>query len=175
MPNAQGSPQSFEGLLQTDAAINPGNSGGALVDLNGRLVGINSAAAQAGAAENIGFAIAIDRVLPTINQILSGRRPWMGVYLQTVDPSLAAQLGLPPDTEGAAIAEVVRDGPAADAGLEAGEVITAIGGKRVTSDLELIKSIAARRPGDEVELEVLGSTRTRSVTVLLERRPPSFQ
>ncbi len=175
VPNAQGSPQSFEGLLQTDAAINPGNSGGALVDLNGRLVGINSAAAQAGAAENIGFAIAIDRVLPTINQILSGQRPWMGVYLQTVDPSLAAQLGLPPDTEGAAIAEVVRDGPAADAGLEAGEVITAIGGKRVTSDLELIKSIAARRPGDEVELEVLGSTGTRSVTVLLERRPPSFQ
>jgi S1-C subfamily serine protease len=175
VPNAQGSPQSFEGLLQTDAAINPGNSGGALVDLNGRLVGINSAAAQAGAAENIGFAIAIDRVLPTINQILSGQRPWLGVFLQTVDPSLAGQLGLPPDTEGAAVFRVVNGGPADGAGLEEGDVITAIGGKPVASDLDLIKSIAARRPGDEVELEVLGSSGTRSVAVRLERRPPRFQ
>ena len=175
VPNGQGGSSRFEGLLQTDAAINPGNSGGALVDLNGRLVGINSAAAQAGAAENIGFAIAMDRALPTINQILSGQRPWMGVYLQTVDPSLVGQLGLPPDTEGAAIVEVVRAGPAADAGLEAGDVITAIGGKRVASDLEVIKLIAARRPGDDVELEVLGSSGTRSVAVRLERRPPRFQ
>ena len=175
VPNGQGGSSRFEGLLQTDAAINPGNSGGALVDLNGRLVGINSAAAQAGAAENIGFAIAMDRALPTINQILSGQRPWMGVYLQTVDPSLVGQLGLPPDTEGAAIVEVVRGGPAADAGLEAGDVITAIGGKRVASDLEVIKLIAARRPGDDVELEVLGSSGTRSVAVRLERRPPRFQ
>jgi putative serine protease PepD len=175
VPNAQGSPQSFEGLLQTDAAINPGNSGGALVDLNGRLVGINSAAAQAGAAENIGFAIAIDRVLPTINQILSGQRPWLGVFLQTVDPSLAGQLGLPPDTEGAAVFRVVNGGPADGAGLEEGDVITSIGDKEVASDLDLIKAIAARRPGDEVALEVLRASGSRAVTVLLERRPPSFQ
>lgn len=175
VPNAQGSPQSFEGLLQTDAAINPGNSGGALVDLNGRLVGINSAAAQAGAAENIGFAIAIDRVLPTINQILSGQRPWLGVFLQTVDPSLAGQLGLPPDTEGAAVFRVVTGGPADGAGLEEGDVITSIGDKEVASDLDLIKAIAARRPGDEVVLEVLRASGSRTVTVLLERRPPSFQ
>ncbi|MDQ5875075.1 MAG: trypsin-like peptidase domain-containing protein, partial [Actinomycetota bacterium] len=153
VPDAQGNPQPFEGLLQTDAAINPGNSGGALVDLNGRLVGINSAAAQAGAAENIGFAIAIDRVLPTINQILSGQRPWIGVYLQTVDPGSAGQLGVPADTEGAAVVEVVRGGPAADAGLQAGDIITGIGGTPVASDLELIEAIAARRPGDEVVLE----------------------
>jgi putative serine protease PepD len=175
VPNAQGSPQSFEGLLQTDAAINPGNSGGALVDLNGRLVGINSAAAQAGAAENIGFAIALDRVLPTINQILSGQRPWLGVFLQTVDPSLAGQLGLPPDTEGAAVFRVVNGGPADGAGLEEGDVITSIGDKEVASDLDLIKAIAARRPGDEVALEVLRASGSRAVTVLLERRPPSFQ
>ena len=175
VPDSQGNARPFEGLLQTDAAINPGNSGGALVDLNGRLVGINSAAAQAGAAENIGFAIAIDRVLPTINQILSGQRAWIGVYLQTVDPGLAGQLSLPADTEGAAVVEVVRGGPASDAGLEAGEVITAVDGKTIASDLELIKAIAARRPGDEVALEVLGSSGTHSVTVRLERRPPSFQ
>jgi S1-C subfamily serine protease len=175
VPNDQGGSSSFEGLLQTDAAINPGNSGGALVDLNGRLVGINSAAAQAGVAENVGFAIAIDRVLPTINQILSGQRPWMGVYLQTVDPNLAGQLGLPADTQGAAIVEVVRGGPAADAGLEVGEVITAVAGKEVASDLELIKAIARRRPGDAVALEVLGSSGSRSVEVRLERRPPRFQ
>ncbi|HZJ50706.1 MAG TPA: trypsin-like peptidase domain-containing protein [Actinomycetota bacterium] len=175
VPNAQGGSSTFEGLLQTDAAINPGNSGGALVDLNGRLVGINSAAAQAGAAENIGFAIAMDRVLPTINQILSGQRPWIGVYLQTVDPNLAGQLGLPADTEGAAVLKVVRGGPAGDAGLEAGDIITGIGGTAVASDLELIKVIARRKPGDNVSLEVLGSSGPRSVMVRLERRPPSFQ
>ena len=175
VPDAQGNARPFEGLLQTDAAINPGNSGGALVDLNGRLVGINSAAAQAGAAENIGFAIAIDRVLPTINQILSGQRPWLGVFLQTVDPSLAGQLGLPPDTEGAAVFRVVNGGPADGAGLEEGDVITSIGDKEVASDLDLIEAIAARRPGDEVALEVLRPSGSRAVTVLLERRPPSFQ
>jgi len=175
VPNATGGSSTFESLLQTDAAINPGNSGGALVDLNGRLVGINSAAAQAGAAENIGFAIAIDRVLPTINQILSGQRPWIGVYLQTVEPNLAGQLGVPADTEGAAVMKVVRGGPASDAGLETGDVITGISGTAVASDLELIKVIARSKPGDEVELEVLGSSGTRAVTVRLERRPPSFQ
>ncbi len=175
VPDGQGGSNPYEGLLQTDAAINPGNSGGALVDANGRLVGINSAAAQAGAAENIGFAIAIDRVLPTINQILSGQRPWIGVYLQTLDPGLAGQLGLPSDTEGAAVVEVVRNGPAATAGLEAGDVITGIGGKQISSDFELIEAIALSRPGDEVALEVLRSSGPRSVTVRLERRPASFQ
>ena len=91
----------LEGLLQTDAAINPGNSGGALVDLAGNLVGINTAAAQAGAAENIGFAIAIDGALPIVEEILSEpaeERAWLGVQIASVSNSAvaASQLGLDP-------------------------------------------------------------------------------
>jgi S1-C subfamily serine protease len=87
------------GLLQTDAAINPGNSGGALVDGSGQLVGINTAGASAAAADNVGFAIAIDDALPVIRQILSepaNRQAWLGVEAGSVDSASAASaLGLP--------------------------------------------------------------------------------
>jgi S1-C subfamily serine protease len=177
VPNSQGSTDTFEGLLQTDAAINPGNSGGPLVDLNGRLVGINSAAAQAGAAENIGFAIAIDRALPIINQILSSpgeKRAWMGVFLQEVYPGLASQLGVPADTTGAAVVEVAPGSPAEDAGLEAGDVITGIDGSPLSSDQELIELIAEHRPGDEISLEVLDANGSSTVGLTLAPRPPSL-
>src|SRR5688500_4322983 len=97
----------LEGLLQTDAAINPGNSGGALIDRAGRLVGVNTAAATASAAENVGFAIAIDEALPVIREILSEppeERAWLGVSIGSVDTaSDAAQLGVDPDVRGAVI------------------------------------------------------------------------
>ncbi|MGH2807572.1 MAG: S1C family serine protease, partial [Actinomycetota bacterium] len=112
------------GLLQTDAAINPGNSGGPLIDAAGRLVGINTAAASAGSAENIGFAISIDSALPVIRQIISEppeSRAWMGVIIATMDPSIAGELGLDPELEGAVITDILPDGPAESAGLAPGD------------------------------------------------------
>ena len=178
VPITGGRTHTLQGLLQTDAAINPGNSGGALIDLNGRLVGINSAAAQASAAENIGFAIAIDSALPVINEILTQPREqqaWLGVFLDTVDAAgSAAQLGLPPDTRGAVVVEVVPGSPAEEAGFEPGEVIVAANGEEITSADDLIQTLIDRDPGDEVTLDIVAPEGARSQSVTLVARPPSF-
>jgi len=167
----------LEGLLQTDAAINPGNSGGALVNAAGQLVGINTAAAQAGAAENVGFAIAIDSALPVIEQILSSPRTeqaWLGVQVTTVDEIIASQLGLPLDTRGAAVVGVVGGSPAQQAGIERGDVIVAIDGAGIQSDADLTSALAEHEPGDRVSVELLDAGGRRTVTVRVDARPPAF-
>lgn len=167
----------LSGLIQTDAAINPGNSGGALVDLNGRLVGINTAAAGAASAENVGFAINIDSAIPIIKEILTTppeKRPWMGVILGDVSPAQASELGLPSDTTGARITQVIPGSPAEDAGLEEGDVVTAVNGEAVGSASELIDVLTGFKPEDVVELEVVNPDGTRTVDVTLEIRPPAF-
>ena len=178
VPTSTGQTRTLQGLLQTDAAINPGNSGGALIDLSGRLVGINSAAAQAGAAENIGFAIAIDSALPVINEILTQPREqqaWLGVLLDTVDSAAAAaQLGVPEDTRGAVVVEVIPGSPAGEAGFEPGEVIVAADGEEITSADDLIQALIDRDPGEEVTFETVAPTGERSRSVTLVPRPASF-
>jgi S1-C subfamily serine protease len=165
--------QRFTDLLQTDAAINPGNSGGPLVDANGRLIGINSAAAQAGAAENIGFAIPIDEALPVIRQLLeepAEQQAWIGVQLTDLNEQIADQLGLPVD-EGALIATTFEGSPAADAGLEQGDVVVAVDDREIGSAAELIEAIGGRNPGDEITLRVVGTDGERTVDVELGQRP----
>jgi S1-C subfamily serine protease len=178
VPTTAGQARTLQGLLQTDAAINPGNSGGALIDLNGRLVGINSAAAQASAAENIGFAIAIDSALPVINEILTQPREqqaWLGVFLDTVDSAgVAAQLDVPEDTRGAVVVEIIPGSPAEDAGFEQGEVIVAADGEEITSADDLIQTLIDRDPGDEVTFEVVAPAGPRSLSATLVPRPASF-
>ena len=166
----------LEGALQTDAAINPGNSGGALVDMNGQLVGINTAGASAAFAENIGFSIAIDLAVPVIEEILSKpseERAWLGVSIAQVDSDLAAsQLGLPLDTRGMLVIDVVPGGPADDAGLREGDVVVRINGDEIGSTEDLTSSLAERDPGDAVEVEVIGSGGDRrTVNVELGQRP----
>jgi S1-C subfamily serine protease len=167
----------LEGLLQTDAAINPGNSGGALVDMAGRLVGINSAGAAASAAENIGFAIAIDNALPVIEEILSQprrARAWLGVQVVGVDRVVASQIGVPPDTLGAAVVGVIPGSPAEQAGIEPGDVIVGVGGASIEAPSGLTESLTERDPGDEVTLDLVDPGGRRSVTVRLAPRPPAF-
>ena len=164
----------LEGLLQTDAAINPGNSGGALVDRAGNLVGINTAAGTPAAAENLGFAIAIDGALPIVQEILEDppdQRAWLGVSLTDLDPSAAAQLGLPPDLKGALIVEVFRDSPAQLAGIEQGDVITEIGDTAVSSADDLVAALGEWDPGQRAELTIAGAAGRRSETVELGQRP----
>ncbi|MFN2490311.1 MAG: S1C family serine protease [Actinomycetota bacterium] len=165
------------GLLQTDAAINPGNSGGALVDLSGRLIGINSAAALASSAENIGFAIAIDDALPVITEILSEPREehaWLGVQVTAVNELVVDQLGLPSETRGALVAGLIPESPAVAAGVEEGEVIVAIDGAEVDSANDLTARLTDHDPGDEVEIVLLGADGRRSLTIELAQRPESF-
>ena len=164
------------GLLQTDAAINPGNSGGPLVDLNGRLVGINTAVA--GSAENIGFAIAIDEALPIVNEILTDppeEQAWLGVQLGDIEsPFVAEELGLPPDAVGAVVFGLIPGSPAEEAGLEEGEVITSLDGDDVTSSDQLIGMLRELSPGTEVTLEVISPEGIRTVRAELVQRPVTF-
>ncbi|MBA3431627.1 MAG: trypsin-like peptidase domain-containing protein [Actinobacteria bacterium] len=164
----------LEGLLQTDAAINPGNSGGALVDASGRLVGINTAAASAGFAENLGFAISIDGALPVVEEVINDppeEQAWLGVYLQDVDPATADQLGLDPDTRGALIADVIAGGPAQRAGIEQGDVIVSLGDDRIEGANELTEALRELDPGDRADVGLVGGGGQRTLRVELGRRP----
>ena len=165
------------GLLQTDAAINPGNSGGPLIDLDGRLVGINTAVA--GSAENIGFAIAIDEALPIINEILTDppeEQAWLGVQLGDItSPLIADDLGVPADTEGAVIFGLIPGSPAVEAGLEEGDVVIELNGQGIDSSDSLIERLRRFDPGTRVELSIISATGARTVEVELARRPLTFE
>ena len=170
---ADGEVESLEGLLQTDAAINPGNSGGALIDRAGRLIGINTAVA--GAAENIGFAIAIDRALPVIEEILdepAARQAWLGVSLGSVATDFEAlDLDLPADTRGALVAAVFGGSPADEAGLPEGSVVLSANGTAIENAEDLMGILSDLSPGDEVDLTVLTPTGRRAVSARLTQRP----
>jgi Do/DeqQ family serine protease len=125
----------FGFFIQTDAAINPGNSGGALVDLNSRLVGINSAIfSRSGGSMGIGFAIPVNMVKVVVATAKSGgkqvKRPWLGATLQSVTREIADSLGLE-RSSGALVAEILDKGPAAEAGLKRGDIITAVDGQAI--------------------------------------------
>jgi S1-C subfamily serine protease len=166
--------RTYRDVIQTDAAINPGNSGGPLVDLSGRVVGINTAAA--GQAENIGFAIAIDAAKPIIEQSMeSPEAPvaYLGVITVNVDQSLVLQFNLPVD-EGAYVVQVAPGGPAAEAGIDSGHVVVEFDGQKVTGADQLGELIRSHRPDDEVEVVVVnpgGATEQHTVTLGLNPGP----
>lgn len=178
VPGDDGRTQKLKELLQTDAAINPGNSGGALVDGAGRLIGINTAAASAAAAENIGFAISIDSALPVIERIVSEpveERAWLGVIIETLDPNVALELGLDPNLKGALITDLVPGGPAEEEGIDAGDVITTVGDTTIESGEDLTEALTGLEPGDEVSVEVVTPEGTDTVTLTLGLRPITFE
>lgn len=165
----------LENLLQTDAAINHGNSGGPLVDMQGEVVGINSAGIEN--TNNLGFAIEIDAVKPVIEDLKSGGSAAAIAYLgvqslnpDELDPTTAEQLGVTGVTSGAIIVGVGNGSPAQTAGLRAGDVIVAIEGAPATSKDDVRKAIQARKPGDELTIEVQRDGQTRTVTATLGSR-----
>lgn len=144
----------FEGLLQTDAAVNPGNSGGPLADLEGRIVGINTAMIPF--AQGVGFAIPINTVKRIANEILEkGRvtRPWIGISGLDVTPALAKRYDMQVDS-GFLVAEVIQGSPAYLAGLRSGDVITVAGGHEVKQTKDLLFALSRVSPGDSIELAV---------------------
>lgn len=178
IPVGQGdASQELSGLIQTDAAINPGNSGGALVDLNGRLVGINTAAAGAGFAENVGFAININSALPVIRSILEDppeERAWLGVYLEEPNSEIGLELGVDPDVDGALIADVIPGSPAEEGGLEPGDVITVVEGADIAGPQSLIDFLADYEAGQEIDIEYVRGDEEESASLTLAPRPASF-
>lgn len=163
--------QSLSELIQTDAAINPGNSGGPLITMDGELVGINTAAASAAYAENIGFAIPIDEAILAAEEIMgipAAERPWLGVSIvELVSEADATELGFDPDTRGVVIADLVSDGPASTAGLEIGETIVAIAGEQIETYDDLSNALANHDPGDRVDVGLVGGSGERTVSIEL--------
>ncbi|PTY02460.1 peptidase S1 [Opitutaceae bacterium EW11] len=148
----------YEDFIQTDAAINPGNSGGALVDVKGRLVGINTAIlSRSGGFQGIGFAIPSDLARSVMQQLVeTGKvvRGYLGVAIQDINPELADAFKLK-EHSGALVAEVVPGAPAAKAGLKTGDVVTEFGGEKVVDSRRLKLAVADIRPGKEVTAKVL--------------------
>jgi len=168
----QGAPNSetLRHVLQTDAAINPGNSGGPLLNAAGEVVGINTAVA--GDAQNIGFALAIDKALPIINTLKTGQapeQPFLGLSTVTLTPAIQRQLGLDV-SKGAVVAGVTPGSGAELAGLAQGDVITKIGGKDVESADDVTAAVADRKPGDTLDLTIVRGGSTRTVTARIGRR-----
>jgi putative serine protease PepD len=144
----------LEDVIQTDAAINPGNSGGPLVDARGRVIGINTAIADPGSAQNVGFAIPISNAKAIIGQLREGKQPaYLGVKTINADQAKLDGHEVHVDA-GAYVTEVQSGGPAAAAGIQSGDVVVAVDGKHVNSAAALGGMIRLYKPGDEVELEI---------------------
>ncbi len=164
----------IEDFIQTDAAINPGNSGGALVDTEGRLVGINTAIATGnGGFQGIGFAIPVDMASQIMETLIeSGRvvRGYLGIVIQDLTEEMA-RAGKFHAKQGAIISRVEEDGPADKAGLKTGDVVVAVNGQEVTGSAELRNVIAASAPGTRVNLTVERDGRTQEIRATLAERP----
>ncbi len=165
----------YQFFIQTDAAINPGNSGGALVDLSGRLIGINTAIySRSGGSQGIGFAIPSNMVRVVVASAKDGgatvRRPWLGARLQAVTPDIAEGLGLKRPA-GALVASVSNGSPAARAGLKTGDLIVAIDGQ-VIEDPESFGFRFATKPlGGQAQLGLVRAGRDMRLFVALETAP----
>jgi serine protease Do len=164
----------YEDFIQTDAAINPGNSGGALVNLNGELIGINTAIfSRSGGNMGIGFAIPSNMAKSVMQSLLKhGKviRGWLGVSIQEVTPDLAKEFGAP-DTKGALVAEVMDDGPASRAKLERGDIITAFNGIGINDPAQLRSLVADTPPDTTVMLTVWRDKDTRELKVTIAELP----
>lgn len=160
--------EGYEDFIQTDASINPGNSGGALVDLHGRLVGINTAIiAPSGGNVGIGFAIPANMVQAIMNELIEEgevQRGYLGVAVQGMNAQLAEAFGVE-RTNGVVVLDVEPDSPASEAGLRDGDIITRVGGKEIRKVSDYHSRTAVIFVGDEVEMELLRDGRKREVTL----------
>src|SRR3954466_13291104 len=159
----------YEDFIQTDAAINPGNSGGALVDIEGRLIGINTAIlSRSGGNQGIGFAVPVNLAKNVMEGLVKdGRvvRSYLGVQIQDLTPALAKEFDLS-NASGVVVSDIVSKSPAEKAGFKAGDVITDFNGKPVKDSRHLKLQVASTAPGEKIPVKILrdGSTKTVGVT-----------
>ena len=161
-------------MIQTDAAINPGNSGGPLCDIDGNIIGVNTAIySRSGGYMGIGFAIPANLAKDIVSRLQKeGKivRGWLGVYIQPLDPELAKELGL---KQGVGIHEVIEGSPAASSGIQAGDVVLEVDGKAIKDVMELQRRIGDFKPGQSVKLKVMSyaDKKSRNVTVKVGTLP----
>ena len=165
----------FENFIQTDAAINPGNSGGALVDVNGNLMGINTAIySRSGGSMGIGFAIPVSTARMVLDGIVKDgqvTRGWIGVEPNELSPELAETFGVKKATEGVIITGVLQDGPAAQAGMRPGDVIVQVDGKAVSNVSQLLTAVAALKPGQAAAFDVQRADKRVELSITPGVRP----
>ncbi len=170
----EGKNAGFENFIQTDASINPGNSGGPLVDALGRVVGINTAIfSRSGMNAGIGFAIPIGMALSVVEDLLANgkvQRGFLGVQIKDLDGETAKDLGLT-DQGGAVVMMVGSDSPAGKAGVEVGDVIVSVGGKRVDNSSTLRLIVSGNKPGSQIALEVMRDKKKVTLNATLESLP----
>jgi len=160
-------------FIQTDAAINDGNSGGALVNINGKVVGINTAKIKVPGVEGMGFAIPSNTVRQITSELIAKgkvERPWMGIYIRTLTPLEAQRSGLAIDY-GVLVVDVEAGGPASKAGIKPMDVIIAIEGKKITDSSELQQTLYQFNIGEKIKVTVLRGKEELSIEVTLEKLP----
>ena len=166
--------EEIENFIQTDAAINQGNSGGPLIDINGKVIGVNTAIlSTSGGSVGLGFAIPSNLASVVKDSIIATgkfEKPYIGVYLNNLDSEKIKALNIK-STNGVLIAKVVADGPAARAGIQANDVIVAVNGRAVNSAGAFIGELAAKKVGESVELSVIRNSQTVKIRVTLEETP----
>lgn len=164
----------FENFIQTDAAINPGNSGGALVDVQGNLVGINTAIySRSGGNLGIGFAIPTSTARYVMESLIRDgqvRRGWIGVEPRDLTPEIAQTLSLPVK-QGVLITGVLQNGPASQAGIRPGDVVVRVADRPVTNTAELLTAVAALPPQSQAAIDIQRGEQSLSVKVTVAQRP----
>jgi serine protease DegQ len=166
----------FENFIQTDAAINPGNSGGALVDVNGNLLGINTAIySRSGGSMGIGFAIPVSTARQVMESLIKeGRvtRGWIGVEPRDLTPEIAQTLNLP-IKQGVLITGVLQNGPASAGGLRPGDVVVKIAGMPIANTPQLLDAVAALKPQANASISVQRGNKALDLRVTVAQRPPA--
>jgi serine protease Do len=160
----------YDDFLQTDAAINPGNSGGPLFNMNGEVVGINTAIVAQG--QGIGFATPINMAKDILDQLKSGKvvRGWLGIMIQDITPELAESFGLK-ETKGVVVADVMSDSPAEKDGLKRGDIVEKLNGKQIESAGQLSRSVAAMKPDSQVTIDLIRDGKPLTVKVTIGAMP----
>lgn len=184
----------IDNVIQTDAAINPGNSGGPLLDANGQVIGITSQieSPNGGGNVGVGFAVPINTARSDVQQLLANgsvQHAYLGISGGTITPDIAKALNLPVE-EGVLVAEAVKGGPAAEAGIEGGDtkatiegssvtlggdIITELDGKKISSMEELVNVVNGKKTGEEIKVTLLRGGNQKTVTVKLGNRPASVK
>jgi serine protease DegQ len=164
----------FENFIQTDAAINPGNSGGALIDSEGRLLGINTAIySRSGGSLGIGFAIPISTAKQVMDQLIATgavTRGFIGVEPQDLTPELAEAFKIP-RKEGAVIAGIMKDGPAAKAGVQIGDILVDVNGKAVLNTSSMLNTVAQLQPDNEAKFKFIRDGKELVIAITVGKRP----
>jgi serine protease Do len=164
--SVRGEERVYRHFIQTDASINPGNSGGPLLNIDGELIGINTAIYQK--AQGIGFAIPVNKVKRIVDELIRAgevRPLWLGLEIQELSPELRAHFALPKDEKGVLVSDVVEKGPAGKAGLKRGDIILSVEGNPVPSPEDYRNVLADYTPGDRLRLEVFYQGRVSAVSV----------